>query len=129
MLANIHKGEMIIPADYAERLRSGGGSLGQALGMMVGRNLPHFELGAYEISHDMAGFLHRGETVIPAGYAAGLRAAQSGGGGGDVNLHYAPTVNAPAQPTLESYLVREGQTMIGWINAQMRSGALRPPPG
>jgi archaellum component FlaC len=129
--ALVHRGEIIGP-----------GNLGTMLGMMVnGRSgapdlsglleakLPHFELGAWEISHDMAGFLHRGETVVPSNYADGLRAAQSGGGGGDVNLHYSPTVNAPAQPTLESYLHREGQAMLGWINAQMRSGALRPPPG
>ena len=92
--------------------------------------LPHFELGAWEISRDMAGYLHRGEQVIPANYADQFRAAVSGrSGGGDVNLHYSPTVNAPAQPTLETYLHREGQALLGWINAQMRSGALRPPPG
>jgi hypothetical protein len=92
--------------------------------------LPHFELGAWEISRDMAGYLHQGEQVIPANYADQFRSALSGrSGSGDVNLHYSPTVNAPAQPTLETYLHREGQALIGWINAQMRSGALRPPPG
>jgi hypothetical protein len=129
MVAQIHQGEMIIPADYAERLRTGGGSLGQALGMMVGRNLPHFELGAYEIAHDMAGFLHRGEQVIPANYADGLRAAGGSKGSGDVNLHYAPNITHNAPVNLQGLLDREHQSMLGWINAQMRSGALRPPPG
>jgi hypothetical protein len=127
----VHEGEIIgLPQ-----------GLGHMLGMMVNHRsaapdmsallearLPHFELGAWEISHDTAGFLHRGEQVIPAGYADQVRAALAGGrGGGDVNLHYSPTVNAPAQPTLETYLHREGQTMLGWINAQVRTGALRPP--
>jgi hypothetical protein len=129
MVAQIHKGEMIIPADYADRLRAGGGSLGQALGMMVGRKLPHFELGAYEIAHDMAGFLHRGEQVIPANYADGLRAAGGSKGSGEVNLHYSPNITHNAPVNLQGLLDREHQSMLGWINAQMRSGALRPPPG
>jgi hypothetical protein len=122
-LAMVHQDEMVVPAREAAVLRSKARGFG---------DLPRFELGAWEISRDQAGFLHKGESVMPANAADNLRELLTGGGNttnGDVNLHYAPTVNAPAAPDLEQLLHRQGQTMLGWINAQMRSGALRPPPG
>jgi hypothetical protein len=64
---------------------AGSGSLGQLLGLVHStamqvpdravRELPHFDLGAWEIDRDMAGYLHQGESVAPTGFAAGMRGA------------------------------------------------------
>ena len=59
------------PAEAAAAAVSGG-----AFGL-----LPHLATGAWDVPRDMAAFIHRGETVMPADYASGFRAAVSGNGG------------------------------------------------
>lgn len=50
-----------------------------------------FETGAWEIPGNMAAYLHRGEMVVPANYASGMRAAMNGGEGdggeGGIHIH------------------------------------------
>jgi hypothetical protein len=56
-----------------------------------------FAVGAWEIPQDMAGILHAGETVVPASFASGFRAAVGGGDGGAapaINVTFAPQVSA-----------------------------------
>ena len=54
--------------------------------------------------------------------------AGSGGGGargGDVNFHYAPSINAGSNIDLGSVLMQQGSTMRRWLSNQMRNGAFR----
>lgn len=57
--------------------------------MMKAIGIPGFAVGAWEIPSAMAGILHPGEMVVPAGPAAALR---SGGGGS--SFHFSPQVSS-----------------------------------
>lgn len=81
-------------------------------------------VGAWELKNDTIAQLHRGEMVVPQNFASGLR-ANGGGFGGDVNMHYAPTIHAREPATLSQMLTRESSEMISWLNRQFRNGALR----
>lgn len=81
-------------------------------------------VGAWEIPQDMRAIIHKGEMVVPRTFAEGLRGAR-GFGGGDVSMHYAPTINAREPATLSQMLTRESGEMLAWLNRQFRNGALR----
>jgi hypothetical protein len=87
--------------------------------------LPKMATGAWELRSDMVAQLHRGEMVVPQNFASGLRANGGGLGGGDLNMHYAPTINAREPATLSQMLTRESGEMLSWLNRQFRNGALR----
>ena len=59
-------------------------------GLLGGLTLPSFAVGAWELPRNTFAQLHQGEMVVPAGPAAGLRSALSGGGagGGGGATHY-----------------------------------------
>ncbi|HEX3666883.1 MAG TPA: hypothetical protein VHU23_16785 [Rhizomicrobium sp.] len=81
-------------------------------------------VGAWELKNDTVAQLHRGEMVVPQNFASGLR-SHGNGLGGDVNMHYAPTINAREPVTLSQMLTRESGEMLSWLNRQFRNGALR----
>ena len=109
MVAQIHQGEIIVPAAHAAGIRSGQSMLGFG-------------------SKSMA---------LPDGAAENMRAAGSdeapgsmGGNsynsrGGDVNLHYSPSVNAHSNVNLETVLAQQGSAMRRWLTNQMRNGSLK----
>ncbi|MDE3016289.1 MAG: hypothetical protein KGI29_05125, partial [Pseudomonadota bacterium] len=111
MVAQIHQGEMIVPAAHASDIRSGQSMLGAGS------------------SRSMA---------IPDGAAENMRAAGSdeppGSVGsntynsrssGDVNLHYSPSINAHSNVDLSSVLAQQGSAMRRWLTNQMRNGSLK----
>jgi hypothetical protein len=82
--------------------------------------------GAWDLKSDTVAQLHKGEMVVPENFASGLRSNGGGlGGGGDVTMHYGPTINAREPATLSQMLTRESGEMLGWLKRQMRNGALR----
>jgi len=110
MVAQIHQGEMIVPAAHAADIRSGQSMLGAG-------------------SRSMA---------LPDGAAENMRAAGSdespgsmGGNtynsrsSGDVNLHYSPSINAHSNVDLSSVLAQQGSAMRRWLTNQMRNGSLK----
>ena len=109
MVAMVHQGEIIVPAAEAAGIRSGQSLLGYPGGMRM---------------------------ALPAGAADTMRmmnsaeapAASGGGGGaraGDVNFHYAHSINAGSNIDLGSVLMQQGSTMRRWLSNQMRNGAFR----
>ncbi len=77
-----------------------------------------------------AAILHKNEMVLPASLANPMRSMLHGGpltaaAGGDVNLHYAPTVNAGGDVSLEKLLMSQGSDMMRWVKNQARNGAFR----
>ncbi len=83
-------------------------------------------VGAWELKNDTLAQLHRGEMVVPQNFAEGMRGGRGiGGGSGDINMHYGPTINAREPATLSQMLTRESSEMLGWLNRQFRNGALR----
>ncbi len=110
MVAMVHQGEIIVPASEAANIRSGQSLLGYPGGMRMA--LP---AGAADTMRMMVS----GEP--PPGNGGG------GGGqrGGDVNFHYAPSINAGSNIDLESVLMQQGSAMRRWLSNQMRNGAFR----
>ncbi len=111
MIAQIHKGEIIIPAAQASDLRSGQSMLGY--GKSSAMTLP---AGAAE---DMK-FANSNER--PASVAGNTYNSRSSG---DTNFHYAPTINAKSNVDLEAVLTQQGASMRRWLNNQARNGSFR----
>lgn len=125
MFAQIHEGEMIVPKDMANVMRSGMPGLAKAL--------PAFDVGAWDVPHNMSANVHAGEMIMPAPFAAGLRSTLAGatggpggqggpGGKGGVNFTYAPTIHHNEPTTLDQLLVNEGQSALGWVQGMARNG-------
>jgi hypothetical protein len=95
--------------------------------MAFGDDLPSFDVGSWEIQRDMVAKIHQGEMILPANLANQVRAGTGVGAAsaGDVNMHYAPTINAREPATLSQMLTRESGEMRAWLNRQFRNGALR----
>jgi hypothetical protein len=76
---------------------AGPAAAGEASVYAVAGSLSAFDVGAWDVPQDMAGILHAGETVMPASFASGFRAAVGGDGGGAttaLNVTFAPQVSA-----------------------------------
>jgi hypothetical protein len=109
MVAQIHKGEIIVPAASSADIRSGKSMLGYGGGQSM---------------------------TLPKGAADNMRFANSNeapGGStinnsktsGDTNFHYAPTINAKSNVDLSSVLTQQGSTMRRWLNNQARNGSFK----
>lgn len=85
--------------------------------------VPSFAVGAYDLSHDTLAQVHKGEMIIPADVAAGMRA---GGMGGDTHLHYSPTISG-APGSLHGAVAAQGADFKSWITDMARNGNLRLP--
>ncbi|HTT82324.1 MAG TPA: hypothetical protein VMF67_02475, partial [Rhizomicrobium sp.] len=103
---------------------AGGAGAAAAAEAMSFSGMLSLAVGAWEMRNDAIAQLHRGEMVVPQSFAAGLR-AHGGAMGGEVNMHYAPTINAREPATLSQMLTRESGEMLSWLNRQFRNGALR----
>ena len=89
-----------------------------------------FDRGLDVVPRDMVAQIHAGERIVPASDNRAMISALSGNGGrggsgGDVHLNYAPTINAPQQKSLAKMLDDESSTMVSWIEARVRDGALK----
>ncbi len=109
MVAQIHKGEIIVPAASSADIRSGKSMLGYGGGQSM---------------------------TLPKGAADNMRFANSNdapGGStinnsktsGDTNFHYAPTINAKSNVDLNSVLTQQGSTMRRWLTNQARNGSFK----
>ncbi|MDE3016308.1 MAG: phage tail length tape measure family protein [Pseudomonadota bacterium] len=108
MVAQIHQGEMIVPAAHAADIRSGQSMLGGNRSMA----LPD---GAAE-NMRMAG------SDEPPGSVGGNTYNSRSG---DVNLHYSPSINAHSNVDLATVLSQQGSAMHRWLANQMRNGSLK----
>lgn len=79
------------------------------------------------LDRDRLVFAHKDEQILPANLSRGIQDIIANGkaGGGDVNLNYSPTVNAPQHKSLGQLLGDESSTMLSWINARVRDGSLK----
>lgn len=78
---------------------------------------------------DMVAQIHAGERVIPAADNAKLMSAIGAGGGagsgGDMHLHYSPTINAPRERSLSQHLETDGVAMRDWFQDQVNDGYIK----
>lgn len=86
-----------------------------------------FEVGAWELPHDMPGMLHKGEMIVPENFASGLRSNGGlSGAGGDLHVtnHYAPTIHSREPRSIQEMLRREQGSFVSEIGRLVRNGAL-----
>lgn len=107
MIAQIHKGEIIVPAAQSADLRSGKSMLGYGGGQSM--NLPRNAADnmRFANSNDAQGNTINSKTS------------------GDTNFHYAPTINAKSNVDLNSVLTQQGSTMRRWLTNQARNGSFK----
>jgi hypothetical protein len=125
MPAQVHKGEMVIPATHASSLRSAIGKAGDFSSLVMAAKGSSgaigLEVGAWNIPSTMTATLHEGEAVVPKPFAAGLR--ESGvvngvAGGdtyGDTNIHnhfHQPMVSTDLIMAHFERAVRNGHPVI-----------------
>ncbi|MDE2030432.1 MAG: hypothetical protein KGI97_07720, partial [Alphaproteobacteria bacterium] len=108
MVAQIHQGEIIIPAAQSADIRSGKSMLGYGNGRSM--TLP-------KGAADSMRFANSNDA--PGGSTINNRTS------GDTNFHYAPTINAHSNVDLESVLTQQGATMRRWLSNQARNGSFR----
>lgn len=91
--------------------------------------------GGMTLDQDQLVFAHKREMILPAHLSVGLQSIiERGGGGpagggagasgGDVNLHYSPTVHAPQSASLGQMLQTQSRDMLDWFRARQRDGSL-----
>lgn len=90
--------------------------------------LQSFDVGAWELPHDMPAMLHKGEMVVPRDFASGLRGAGAGGGDGvTFNTHYYPTINMRDPASLKELLQKGGSELFDAVQRGYRLGLpMRP---
>lgn len=97
----------------------------EAFAATMAWGMPKLATGAWDLKSDMVAELHKGEMVVPENFASGLRANGGSFGGGDVHMHYSPTIHAREPASLAQMLVTESSAMLGWLQRQLRNGAMR----
>jgi hypothetical protein len=108
MVAQIHKGEIIVPAAQSADIRSGKSMLGY--GGHQSMMLPN------DAAENMR---HANSNDAPGGSTINNKSS------GDTNFHYAPTINAKSNVDLNSVLTQQGSTMRRWLSNQARNGAFK----
>ncbi len=111
MIAQIHKGEIIVPAAQAENVRSGKSMLGYGDGQSM--SLP-------KGAADNMKFANSNEP--PDSVGGNTYNSKTSG---DTNFHYAPTINAKSNVDLNSVLTQQGSTMRRWLSNQARNGSFK----
>lgn len=108
---------------------SGPAAAGEAAVISVGTSLASFDKGAWSLPNDMIALVHQGEMIVPAGPAAAMRDALTGGGSGSggntVHVHHAMNFNVSA---MDSHSVRQffkdhGRTIMRTVNESIRTGS------
>jgi hypothetical protein len=109
MVAQIHKGEIIVPAASSADIRSGKSMLGYGGGQSM--TLP-------KGASDNMRFANSNE-------APGGSTINNSHTSGDTNFHYAPTINAKSNVDLNNVLTQQGSTMRRWLTNQARNGSFK----
>jgi hypothetical protein len=116
-LALVHQGEIVIPAAEAAKIRAGQAQLGPPGGafavpkemlpkfdwvvpkiVIAKEALPKFDSGSWSVPKTMVALVHKGEIIIPAPEAAGVRSGHTGIGQTNVtaNIHVHGVADGPA---------------------------------
>ena len=102
----------------------GPAAAGQATVMAAAGAVPSFAEGAWSLPADMVAQVHKGEMIVPAAAAAGLRDAVSGSGGG-VNVHQQTHFNVSAMDSgdVKRFFARNSRAILGAINDGVKNGS------
>lgn len=106
---------------------AGPAAAGQAAVISVGTSLASFDKGAWSLPSDMIAKVHQGEMIVPAGPAAAMRSALSGGGaaGGSVTVNHAVNFNVSAMDSqsVRQFFKDHGRTIMRTVNESVRAGS------
>lgn len=86
-------------------------------------SLLSFDVGAWELPHDMVAQVHKGEMIVPANFSDGLRSALGGGIGdmqsassGDTHVHF--HVSAIDGAGVKAFFKQHGRTIAATVAGQ-----------
>ncbi len=101
----------------------GPAAAGQATVMAAASALPSFAAGAWSLPSDMIAQVHKGEMIIPAAAAAGLR--EMSGGGGSVHVHHQTHFHVSAMDSgdVKRFFSRNSRAILGAINDGVKNGS------
>ncbi len=86
-----------------------------------------FDVGAWRVPRDTLAMVHQGETIMPAGFAEGFRAATAGAGGAAPTIVYAPVIQALDASGVDAVLSRHGLAFARTVAQAFRDNpSLRP---
>jgi len=103
----------------------GPAAAGEATVMAAASALPSFAVGAWSLPNDMVAQVHQGEMIIPAGPAAMMRSAFSGGDRGPVTVQHSTNfhVSALDSQSVSQFFRQNGKHIMRSINDSVRVGA------
>ncbi|ACK51963.1 conserved hypothetical protein [Methylocella silvestris BL2] len=101
---------------------------GEATVLGAGAGIASFAVGAWSLPSDMVAQVHQGEMIIPAGQAAAVRSALSGGatgGGGAVHVHHSTNFNVQSIDAagVKQFFKTNGKQILRTINDGVRTGS------
>ena len=89
--------------------------------LAFGANIPGLAVGAWNLPNDMIAQLHAGETVLPADFAAGFRAAVGGNGGTGAGDTFSITIQAIDTQSGAQFLKDNARTIVSALQTQARN--------
>jgi len=89
--------------------------------LAFGGNIPGLAVGAWNLPNDMIAQLHAGETVLPADFAAGFRAAAAGNGATGAGDTFAITIQAIDTQSGAQFLKDNARTIVSALQTQARN--------
>ncbi|ACB94293.1 hypothetical protein Bind_0643 [Beijerinckia indica subsp. indica ATCC 9039] len=98
---------------------------GEATVLAAASSLPSFAVGAWSLPSDMIAQVHQGEMIVPAGPAAAMRSALSGGGDQrGVMVQHATNFNVTAidSQSVSQFFRYNGRQIMRTINDSIRAG-------
>lgn len=79
--------------------------------------LPSFAVGVWDVPHDMVAQIHKGETIVPATYAEGMRNNGGGGGGDTFNI----AIHATDAQSVANLFKQNGAALAQVLAGQIRN--------
>jgi hypothetical protein len=90
-------------------------------------SLTSFDVGTNYVPNNMVAQIHQGERIIPAADNRDLMNSMNNGtgGGSDIHLHYAPTIQGVPIPNMKKMLDEGGYDLLDYLGRMARRGTLQ----
>jgi hypothetical protein len=123
MIAQIHQGEMVIPADTAAMVRSQIGGWADLRSRIIVR----MQVPTMTVSPTMASTIQAMSGASPSQAPSGATTHNTGGAVNTTNFHYSPAVAPGTSGDIRAQLAAHAAELKSWAGNMTRNGNLQPP--